>query len=132
MRRLTPLIPLLSDRHPAIQAFFLVVGPILFGVLCGVLLDHSSAAYVIASVLSAAGGFLAGFEHAGWRGGALRGVLGGALFGSSILVGHAIDGAHETVKLPDPHALLVVATVLFGTILGALGGRSRGRVEAAP
>ncbi len=129
MRR---LIPLLSDRHPVIQGFLVVGGPVIFGVLCGILLGHSSAAYVIASVLSIAGGFLAGFEHAGWRGGAVRGVVGGTLFGASILLGHAIDGAHETVKLPDPHALLVVVTAFFGTLLGSLGGRARGRVEAPP
>lgn len=123
------LIPLLSDRHPVIQGFLVVGGPVIFGVLCGILLGHSSAAYVIATVLSIAGGFFAGFEHAGARGGAVRGVVGGTLFGVSILLGHAIDGAHETVKLPDPHVLLVVLTALFGTILGALGGRARGRVE---
>jgi hypothetical protein len=126
------LVPLLSDRHPVIQGFLVIGGPVVFGILCGILLGHSSGAYVIASVLSVAGGFLAGFEHAGWRGGAVRGVTGGALFGVSILLGHAIDGAHETVKLPDPHALLVVLTAFFGTVLGALGGRVRGRTEAAP
>jgi hypothetical protein len=125
------LIPLLSDRHPVIQAFLVVGGPVIFGILCGLLLEHSSAAYIIASVLSIAGGFLAGFEHAGWRGGALRGVIGGTLFGSSILIGHAIDGGEATVKLPDPEVLLVVLTALFGTILGSLGGRARGRVETS-
>ena len=107
------------------------VGPVVFGILCGLLLEHSSAAYIIASVLSIAGGFLAGFEHAGWRGGALRGIVGGTLFGSSILIGHAIDGGEATVKLPDPEVLLVVLTALFGTILGSLGGRARGRVETS-
>jgi hypothetical protein len=126
------LIPLLSDRHPVIQAGLVVGGPVIFGTICGFLLDVSSATYLIASVLSVAGGFLAGFEHAGWRGGALRGVVGGTLFGSFILIGHAIDGGHATVKLPDPHVLLVALTAFVGTILGSLGGRTRGRVEASP
>lgn len=130
MHRLTPLIPLLSDRHPVIRAGLVVGGPILTGFICGVLLDLSSAAYLIASIAMIAAGFLTGFEHAGWRGGALRGVCGGILFGSFILVGHAVHGGDATVKLPDPHAVLVVATAIFGTILGAFGGRSRGRLEA--
>jgi hypothetical protein len=132
MRRLTPLIPLLSDRHPVIRAGLVVGGPAITGFICGVLLDLSSAAYVIASVAMIAAGFLVGFEHAGWRGGAIRGIAGGALFGAFILIGHAVHGGDATVKLPDPHALLVVLTAFFGTILGALGGRARGRLEAAP
>jgi len=123
------LIPLLSDRHPVLQVGLVLGGPVIFGALCGWLLDVSKAPYLIASVIAIGGGFFAGFEHAGWRGGALRGVVGGVLFGSFILVGHAVDGGDATVKLPDPHAVLVVATALFGTILGALGGRARGRVE---
>lgn len=107
----------------------MVGGPILFGLACGFLLNASEAAYLIATVLSIGGGFFAGFEHAGWRGGALRGVVGGTLFGASILIGHAIDGGHEKVDLPNPEVLLVVATALFGTILGSLGGRARDRAE---
>lgn len=82
-------------------------------------------------MLSILGGFFAGFEHAGARGGALRGVLGGTLFGSFILIGHAIHGQDAKADLPDPHVLLIVATAVFGTILGSLGGLTRGRVEAS-
>lgn len=127
MRR---LIPLLSDRHPALQVGLVLGGPVIFGAICGLLLDWAAAPYLIASIISVGGGFFAGFEHAGWRGGALRGVVGGLLFGSSILAAHAINGGDASVKLPDPHAVLVVFTALFGTILGALGGRARGRLEA--
>jgi hypothetical protein len=82
-------------------------------------------------VLSIFGGFFAGFEHAGSRGGALRGVVGGTLFGSFILIGHAIHGHDAKADLPDPHLLLIVATAIFGSILGALGGRTRGRLESS-
>jgi len=129
MRR---LIPLLSSRHPVLQVGLVLGGPVIFGALCGVLLGVSGAAYVIASVLSIAGGFLAGFEHAGSRGGALRGITGGTLFGTFILVGHAVDGHAAKASLPDPHVLLIVATALFGTLLGALGGRARARAESSP
>lgn len=106
-------------------------GPVLFGALCGVLLGVSESAYLIASVLSVGGGFFAGFEHAGARGGALRGVVGGTLFGSFILIGHAAHGGEAKADLPDPHVLLIVATAGFGTLLGALGGRARGRAETS-
>ncbi len=107
-------------------------GPVLFGALCGVLLGVSEAAYLIATVLSILGGFFAGFEHAGAKGGAIRGVIGGTLFGSFILIGHAIHDHDAKADLPDPELLLIVATAVFGSILGALGGRTRGRVEASP
>ncbi len=112
--------------------FGLVIGgPVLFGALCGVLLGVSKSAYLIASILAILGGFFAGFEHAGARGGVLRGAVGGTLFGSFILIGHEIHGHEAKADLPDPHVLLIVATAAFGMILGAVGGHVRGRYEAA-
>ena len=58
------------------------------------------------------------------------GSVGGTLFGSFILIGHAIHGHEAKSDLPDPHVLLVVATAVFGMILGAAGGHVRGRLEA--
>jgi hypothetical protein len=104
-------------------------GPVLFGSLCGVLLGASKSAYLIAAVLSIAGGFLAGFEHPGAREGAIRGVIGGSLFGAFILIAHAIDGKEATTSLPDPEIVLTAVTAAFGALLGALGGRARRRVE---
>ncbi len=112
------------------QAFLVLGGPVLFGALCGVLLGVSESAYLIATVLSILGGFFAGFEHAGGRGGALRGVVGGTLFGSFILIGHEIHGGEAKADLPDPQLLLILATAAFGSLLGLLGGRVRGRLEA--
>ena len=93
-------------------------------------LGISESAYLIASVLAILGGFFAGFEHAGAREGAIRGVIGGTLFGSFILIGHEIHGHDAKADLPDPAILLILATAAFGAILGALGGRTRGRLEA--
>jgi hypothetical protein len=104
-------------------------GPILFGAVCGILLGTSEPAYLIATVLSIAGGYLAGFEHPGAQGGAMRGFVGGTLFGASILIAHEVDGREATASLPDPAIVLVAITALFGTLLGALGGRARRRVE---
>lgn len=107
------------------------VGPVLFGLLCGFLLGHSEIAYLLASLLSIPGGFLAGFEHAGAGDGADRGLIGGALFGEFILLGHQIDGSAATASLPDPAGVLVVFTALIGTLLGAFGGYVRGLAEAS-
>jgi hypothetical protein len=106
-----------------------VGGPVIFGALCGVLLATSESAYLIATVLSILGGFLAGFEHAAARHGAIRGLIGGTLFGSFILIAHALDGRDATADLPHPEVVLVAFTLAFGGLLGALGGYARGRTE---
>jgi len=104
-------------------------GPIVFGAICGVLLATSELAYLIATALSVAGGFLAGFEHPSPREGAIRGVIGGTLFGAFILIAHAIDGREAAADLPHPAIVLVAITAAFGSLLGALGGYARERVE---
>jgi hypothetical protein len=104
-------------------------GPIVFGLLCGFLRGHSKTAYLLASVLTIPGAFLAGFEHAGASDGADRGLIGGALFGEFILLGHQIDGSAATASLPHPAGVLVVFTALIGTLLGAFGGAVRRRAE---
>jgi hypothetical protein len=104
-----------------------VGGPVVFGALCGVLLGVSEVAYLVAIVLSLAGGFLAGFEHAGAREGVIRGLIGGTLFGASILIAHQLEGSEATASLPHPGIALVVFTAAFGAALGALGGYARGR-----
>ncbi len=107
-------------------------GPIVFGAVCGILLGSSKSAYLIATVLSIAGGYLAGFEHPGSREGSIRGIVGGTLFGASILIAHEIEGSSAKADLPHPAILLVLITALFGALLGALGGWARGRAESKP
>ena len=92
----------------------------------------SQAAYVIlAGPVAILGGVGAGLDHHGGRSGALRGVLGGVLFGASILVVHELSGKDAKASLPDPAILLLVITAVGGTCLGALGGRLRARREPA-
>ena len=73
------------------------------------------------------GGVAAGFEYLGAGPGTLRGLLGGALYGSSILIAHEIEGSAAEADLPDPAVVLVVLTVIIGAGLGALGGWLRRR-----
>ena len=128
---MTRLTPLLSTRPRAAQSALAVGGPVVFGILCGILLASSETAYLLVSILSILGGFFAGFEHPSPREGAIRGVLGGTLFGAFILIAHEVDGREAAADLPHPAILLVVVTLVFGTLLGALGGYARRRAERA-
>jgi hypothetical protein len=100
------------------------VVPAAFGAVCGWLLGVDEAAYLIASVLAIGGGYFAGKEHDGAGEGAVRGFVGGLLFGGLILLVHEATGEEAKADLPEPEVLLLVITVVFGIILGALGGRS--------
>src|SRR5919201_2967376 len=120
-------MPLLAERRPAEQVFIVLVLPALFGAICGVLLGISEAAYTILTLLGILGGLGAGYDHATPSEGALRGVAGGSLFGTFILLAHAIAGAHAKAKIPEPHVVLPIATTLIAIALGAIGGAIRAR-----
>lgn len=126
-RQMNRSVPLLSTRPRLAQAGLVAGGPIVFGAICGLLLGVSKSVYLIAILLSIAGGFLAGFEHPRAGEGALRGVIGGTLFGAFILIAHEIDGHKATTSLPRPAIVLEVITAAFGTLLGACGGYVRRR-----
>src|SRR2546423_1559457 len=106
-------MPLLADRPLGAQIFIVLVLPAIFGAFCGVLLGIDGSVYPIVTIAAVLGGIGAGYDHPTAREGALRGVAGGALFGSFILLGHAVAGTHAKAKLPDPHILLPVATTVI-------------------
>ena len=119
--------PLLREQPPAVQLVLTVVLPASFGFLCGALLGSSGAVFLALQVIGIIGGFAAGFEHDHWRGGVLRGLCGGAIFGGFILIGHAVAGGSDHGLLPGVQAFLIVITVFFGVLLGWLGARLRVR-----
>jgi len=47
----------------------------------------------------------------------------GVLFGTGVLVAHAIAGTHAKVSLGSFPPLLIVIDAIFGIFLGAIGGR---------
>ena len=104
-----------------------LVVPAAFGALAGWLLGVNEVAYIVVSVLAIGGGYFAGREHMGAGEGALRGLVGGALFGGFILIVHEATGKEPKAHLPDPEILLLAFTVVFGIALGAMGGAATKR-----
>ena len=119
---------LLRDRTREAQIVLARVVPFAFGALVGIALGISAGLYWGLLALAAVGGVLAGLEHEDARGGARRGVVGGALFAAGLLIAHALSGADEKVSLGSFPLLLLVIDAVIGMGLGALGGwlRSRG------
>lgn len=105
------------------------VVPAVFGVICGVVLGHSEAAYTILTTLAILGGIGAGYEHVGAEEGVRRGFVGGGLFAAGIVVAHLIEGSPPPFELPAPLGVLAITYFLFGMAFGALGGWLRGRRE---
>ena len=78
--------PLLRTRPVPVQLLLVVILPAAFGALCGWLLGVNKTWYFVLSILALLGGYAAGTEHKGGGQGALRGLLGGTLFGGAILL----------------------------------------------
>jgi hypothetical protein len=127
--------PLFRDRPRAFQIILGGVVPFAFGAGVGVVVGVSSGAYWGLAALASIGGVLAGLEHRDGWGGADRGLVGGALFGTGLLIAHAIAGTTAKVSLGSFPPFLVVIDALVGIMLGAIGGRIaralRGRTPVA-
>jgi hypothetical protein len=121
---------LLESHPPRLQLILALVVPAVFGAIAGILLGITEIGYLVFSILAIGGGYMAGKEHIGASEGATRGFTGGILFGTFILAGHALTGLERKAHLPEPEILLVVLTTVFGIGLGALGGRSREKIES--
>jgi hypothetical protein len=129
------LAPLLRERPRRAQVALAVVAPLVLGAITGIGLGIAAGAYWALSAVAVVGGVLAGIEHEDWRGGARRGLLGGALFGLGVLLAHAASGADAKVSLGSFPPLLIVIDAVIGMFLGILGGHISHRqraVEPAP
>ena len=114
---------LFRDRSRVAQVILGGVVPAAVGVLAGVLVGVSSAAYWVVAILAGVGAFIAGFEHLDGWGGADRGFFGGAIYGTALLVTHQLVGTTAKVSLGSFPPLLAVLTAIIGMFLGAAGGR---------
>ena len=123
---------LLRDRSRPEQIVAGGVIPAIAGAVAGVLVGASSGAYWGYAVIVAIGSVVAGFEHQDGWGGADRGLVAGAIYGTALLVTHAIVGTHAKVSLGSFPPFLAVITAIAGMLLSALGGRiARGQRERA-
>lgn len=129
---------LFRDRPRAVQIVLGGVIPALLGVAAGILIGASTGAYWALAGVVSIGGVLAGFEHEDGWGGADRGLVGGALYGTALLITHAIAGTTAKVSLGSFPPFFAVVTAIIGVLLGALGGRiargarERGAQPSAP
>jgi hypothetical protein len=121
--------PLLSTLPAPIRVQIAVVGPLLFGAVCGFALGASALAYWLLSAVGLGAAVAGGFEHLGARAGAIRGLVAGCLFGVAFLGAHVLSGQEPQIDVPDPLALVALVSALIGMLGGAAGGRARARRE---
>jgi hypothetical protein len=117
--------PLLLERPVAARVALGLVVPSVYGFVTGIALDKTQPLYIVLIVLAAIGAVLAGFEMYGSGQGAVRGLVGGTLYGAFILIAHGLISGDATVKLPHPAILFLLFTIIPGVALGAWGGRLR-------
>src|SRR4051812_22305790 len=121
--------PLLLERPPAQQILVAVGGPVIAGIICGIVLGIDETAYTILTLVLVIGGVMGGYEHDSADEGAVRGLCSGVVFGTLIVATSAVSGMHPEAKLPDPPGFLPVITGIITLFLGALGGWLRSRHE---
>jgi hypothetical protein len=121
------LPPLFRDRPVAVQVILAVVLPIAFGALCGFELAQSRPAFQILMLVAGIGGVGGGFEHPGARPGAVRGVVGGVLFTTALVLVFEARGLPGLTPLPAALPITAIGYAAGGPLLGALGGWLRAR-----
>jgi hypothetical protein len=115
---------LFRDRPRPAQVVLGGVIPAIAGAVAGVLIGASSGAYWAWGLLAAIGSVVGGFEHQDGWGGADRGLVAGAIYGTALLLVHAIVGTHAKVSLGSFPPFLIVITAIAGMLLSAAGGRT--------
>jgi hypothetical protein len=123
------VVPQWEEMSPARRLFEAILLPSVFGLLCGLALGASAALYLVGVVLALLGGIGGGAQYER-RGDALvRGLVAGTLFGAFILLGFELGGANDPkVKLPHPHVVFLLFTVVPSLPLHWLGWRLRPRL----
>jgi hypothetical protein len=121
--------PLFSTLPRTAQVQLAGLGPVLFGMVSGFLLEASASGYWVLSAVGLLGAVSGWMEHSGAGAGARRGLIAGSLFGVGLVLAHAIARERELVTIPHPAVLLIGVTSVVGTMFGAAGGTMRSRLE---
>jgi|SRR5947209_7992557 len=121
--------PLLLERPANQQLLVAIGGPVIAGIICGIVLGINGTAYTILTLVLVLGGIAGGYEHPNADEGAVRGLCSGLIFGTVIVATSAVSGMHPDAKLPHPPGFLPVITGIVTIFLGALGGWLRSRHE---
>ena len=116
-----------EDRPVRLQALAVIAGPVVLGTAAGIAVAGSATVYWVLQAVALLGGLLGGMEHRSVSTAADRGLLGGLVFGSSLLLAHAIDGRAAAVSLGSMPGFLVVITGVFGAALASAGALARRR-----
>jgi hypothetical protein len=120
------------DRPMAVRFLAVIVVPGVFGAITGWVLGESKAVYIVLQIVAAIGGYIAGWEHRSGREAAVRGLVGGLVFGGAILAIHELTGDTPKVKLPEPAVVLMAFTGGIGAILASFGAGARAARETKP
>jgi hypothetical protein len=118
------------DRPLFVRLIGVIVIPGVFGLLVGWMLGVSKPVYIGLNIVAAIGGYIAGWEHRSGKEAALRGLVGGLVFGGGVLLMHQLTGDTPKVKLQDPKVILLAFTGGIGAILAAFGASARATREA--
>lgn len=126
-------VPQWDEMSTGRRFFEVLVLPSGFGLLCGLALGASAALYLVGVILALLGGMGGGAQYVRRRDALLRGLVAGTLFGAFILLGFALGGEDDpTVKLPHPHIVFLLFTIVPSLPLHWLGWRLRPRLLGAP
>lgn len=112
-----------------IQVQLAAIGPLLFGLVTGFLLDINAVAYWSASGLGVVGGIAGGTEHGAVRPATVRGLAAGTCFGVGLVSANAASKGRPLAPLPSPAALLILITAIAGLGLAAAGAWLNSRRE---
>jgi hypothetical protein len=114
---------LFIERSRPAQIFLGGVIPATIGAVQGILIGVSAGGYWALAAVAGIGMFLAGFEHRDGWGGADRGMVSGAIYGTALVVVHSLIGNHAKVSLGSSRPVFVISVAIISILIGALGGR---------
>src|SRR3954453_1578929 len=119
--------PYLLDREPGAQIAVAVGGPVIAGIISGIVLGINGPAYTVLTLLLVIGGIAGGYEHPNADEGAVRGLCSGLVFGTMIVATSAVSGMDPQASLPPPPGFLPIVTGIITLCLGPLAGWLRKR-----